>query len=127
MYDVRFYFLMTHRRKRYTLPSITADGQDTSIGVEIDDAKLRSWLCAVKTHIVVDNFRIHWAPDPRAPGFNLLGAFCVVHRMDGIYVKLQLCYEDYYRDVLYPIGNLWRMLYESERPSLGWCITVTVR
>lgn len=114
-------------RKVYTLPAITADGQDTSIGVEIDDAKLRSWLCAVKNHIVVDNFRMHWAPDPHSPGFNLLGSFCVAHRMDGIYVKLQLCFEDYYRDVLYPIGDLWRMLYKGDRPSFGLCVTVTVQ
>lgn len=116
-------------RKVYALPAITVDGQDTSIGVEIaDDAKLLSWLCAVKTHIVVDNFRFHWARDSHAPTFfPFLGAFCVAHRMDGIYVKLHLGYDDYYRDVLYPLGDLRRMLYKSERPSLGWCVNVTVQ
>lgn len=115
-------------RKRYTIPAVTADGEDTSIGVEIDDdAKLRSWLCAVKNHIVVDNFGFHWTPDPHAPGFNLLGSFLVAHRMDGIYVKVQLFFEDYYRDVLYPLDEFCRMLFKSERPSLGWRITVTVQ
>lgn len=116
-------------RKVYTLPAITADGQDTSIGVEVDDsAKLRRWIYDVRSHhIVVPRFNFHWAPDPHAPGFNLLGSFYAVHRMDGIYVKLQLCYEDYYRDVLYPLSDLWSMLFNGIRPSLGWCITVTVQ
>lgn len=117
--------------KIYTLPAVTADGEDTSIGVEIDDAaKLRSWLCAVKNHIVVDNFMFHWAPDPHAPGFNLLGSFLVAHRMDGIYVKVQLCFEDYYRDVLYPLDEFCRMVrtsFKGDRPSFGWRITVTVQ
>jgi hypothetical protein len=114
-------------RKVYTLPAITVDGQDTSIGIDIaDDAKLRSWLCAVKNHIVVPKFSFYWSQDPRAPRFYLLGSFLTAHRMDGIYVKLQLCYEDYYRDALYPIGDLWRMLYEIERPSFGLCVTVKV-
>ena len=115
-------------KKRYTLPAITADGQDTSIGVEIaDDAKLRSWLRAVRCHIAVSKFSFYWSQDPRAPRFYLLGSFCWAYRMDGIYVKLQLSYEDCYRDVLYPIDDLWRMLYKSERPYLGWCITVNVQ
>lgn len=114
--------------KRYTLPAITVDGRDTSISIVVDnDAKLRKWLCKVRCHIGVPKFRFHWSRDPYATEFNLVGSFLVVHRMSEIYVKLQLCYEDYYRDVLYSLDDLWRMLYGSERPSLGWCITVTVQ
>lgn len=117
-------------RKRYTLPAVTVDGQDTSIGIVVkDDAKLRSWLYAVRNHIDVPRFSFYWAQDPRASRFPLIGSFLAARRMDGIYVKLQLCYEDYYRDVLYPIDDLYSMLmsFKSTRPSLGWCITVTVQ
>lgn len=113
--------------KRYILPAVTADGQDTSICIVVDDyAKLREWLYNVRCHIAVSRFSFYWAQDPRASRFPLIGSFCWAYRMDGIYIKMRLCYEDYYRDVLYPLDDLWRMLYKSERPSLGWCITVKV-
>lgn len=111
---------------RYTLPAITADGQDTSVGVEItNDAKLREWLRDVKRFIAVDNFRFNWSRDPHAVMPYLLGEFCVLWYLDGIHIKLKLCHEDY-RDVEYPVGDLWRMLFEHTRPSLGWCVNVTV-
>ena len=116
-------------RKVYTLPAVTADGQDTSIGVAVnDDTKLREWLCNVRRHRITGPcFNFRWSQDPRDRVFSLLGSFYVAPRMDGIYVKLNLCYEDYYRDALYPLGDLWRMLFKDTRPSLGWCITVTVQ
>jgi hypothetical protein len=115
-------------RKVYTLPALTADGQDTSIGISADDAKLRSWLYDVKRHhIVTPCFNFHWSQDPRDRVFSLLGSFYVAHRMDGIYIKLNLCYEDYYRDALYPLDDLYSMLFKSERPSFCLCVTVTVQ
>ena len=116
-------------RKVYTLPAITVDEQDTSIGVEIeDDSKLREWLYDVRRHIVVPRFSFYWAQDPCASMFPLIGSFYVAHRMDGIYIKMNLCYEAYYRDVLYPLCDLYSMLFNKrERPSLGWCINVTVQ
>lgn len=114
--------------KRYTLPAVTVDGRDTNISIVVDnDAKLRKWLCKVRYHIGVPKFRFHWSRDPYATEFNLVGSLCVVHRMAGIYVKLQLCYEDYYRDGLYSLDEFCRMIFSGTRPSLGWCITVTVR
>lgn len=113
--------------KRYTLPAITADGRDTSISIVVDnDAKLRKWLCDVRSNRTVPRFRFHWSRDPYATEFNFVGSFLVAHGRDEIYVKLQLCYEDYC-DVLYSLDDLWRMLYGRERPSLGWCITITVQ
>ena len=113
--------------KRYTLPAVTVDGRDTSISIVADnDAKLRKWLCDVRNHRVVPRFRFHWSRDPYATEFNLVGSLCVVHRAAGIYVKLQLCYEDYYRDGLYSLAEFCRMTFKGERPTFGWCITVKV-
>lgn len=113
--------------KRCALPAVTIDGQDTSIGIVIDDdAKLREWLNDVKRLVAVDNFRFHWAKNPHSTVPHYLGEFCVLWYRDGIYIKLKLCYEGYH-DVEYPLGDFYRMLFKSERPSLGWCITVTVQ
>ena len=113
--------------RRYTLPAVTVDGRDTSIGIEVDDAaKLRKWLNDVKRYIAVDTFRFHWSRDPHAIVPHLLGAFCVLWYQDGIYIKLKLCYEDY-RDVEYPLGDFCRMLSKDGRPTFGWRITVTVQ
>jgi hypothetical protein len=114
--------------KRYILPTVTSDGQDTNISIVVDDdAKLREWLHNAKRHVPVGNFRLHWSTDTNATVFLLMGALSVVHRMDGIYVQLKLCYEDCYRDALYPIGDICRMLFKGERPSFGLCVTVTVQ
>lgn len=114
-------------RKRYTLPAVTADGQDTSIGIEVDDvAKLREWLNDVKRLVAVDGFRFRWSKNPRSTAPILRGSFYTLWYPDGIYVKLKLYYEDY-RNMEYPLSDFCKMLFKSERPSLGWCITVTVR
>lgn len=114
-------------RKRYTLPTVTADGQDTSIGIVVDDdAKLREWLNDVKRCIAVDTFRFHWSRNPHATAPHFLGVFCVLWYQDGIYIKLKLCYEDY-QNVEYPLDEFCRMLFKSERPTFGWRITVTVQ
>lgn len=116
--------------KRYTLPAVTVDGRDTSISIEVDnDAKLRKWLYNVRYRRDRDvpRFRFHWSRDPHATEFNLVGSLLVAHRRDEIYVKLQLCYEDYYRDGLYPLDEFCRMLHKGTRPSLGWRIIVTVQ
>lgn len=115
-------------KKRYTLPAVTVDWQDISISIEVDnDAKLRKWLYNVRYHRDVPRFRFHWSRDPYATEFNLVGSLLVAHRRDEIYVELQLCYEDYYRDGLYPLDEFCRMLHKGTRPSLGWCIAVTVQ
>ena len=112
---------------RYTLPAVTADGQDTSVGIAVNDAKLLEWLYDVRRHrIVVPSFKFRWAQNPRAHVFSFLGSSYGVRRLDGIYIKLALCY-GYYRDVLYPLADLYSMLFKGTRPSLGWCITVTVQ
>lgn len=114
--------------KRYTLPTVTVDGQELSIVIAANDAKLREWLRDVRCHrLVVPSFSFYWEQDPCAYVFYRIGSFYVAHRMDGIYIKMNLCYEDY-RDVLYPLDDLYSMLFNKrERPSLGWCITVTVQ
>ena len=114
--------------KRYALPAVTVDGQDTSICIVADAEKLREWLCNVRRHRITEPcFKFNWSENPHATVFLLLGSFYVAHRMDGIYVKLQLCYEDYYRDGLYSLDEFCRMIFSGTRPSLGWCITVTVQ
>ena len=114
--------------ERYTLPAVTIDGQDTSIGIVVDnDAKLREWVNCVKRFEAEHIFRFHWDMSPRATMHQLLlGAFCVLWYQDGIYIKMKLYHEEY-RDVEYPLNDFCRMLFKSERPSLGWCITVTVQ
>ena len=113
--------------KIYTLSAVSADGQDTSIGILVDDdEKLREWLCDVRRHVVVENFKFRWAVTPRSIAFPLLGAFAALYTREGLYIEARLFYEDYYRDALYPIGALWRMLFKDTRPSLGWCVTVKV-
>lgn len=115
--------------KRYTLPTVTVDGQDTSVGVLVDDeAKLREWLHDARRCVIVDSFRFRWAEDPRSTEFPLLGHLGVLwYYQGGLYIKLNLCYGGYYRDVLYPIDEFCRMLFKSTRPAFGWCITVTVQ
>lgn len=114
-------------RKRYTLPSITADGQDTSIGVEIDDAKLREWLYRVRGRTVTENFRFQWAEHPRIPVFPFRGMFAAVYIQDRIYIEGRLFYENRYSDALYPLDEFCRRIFKGVRPSLGWCVTVTVQ
>lgn len=110
------------------LPAITAEGQDTGIGVLISDESLREWLSRVRRRIVVENFMFSWAEDPRATVFRHKGEFAALRSHDGIYIEVRLRCEDAYRDVWYPIDEFCRMMpFKSERPSLGWCITVTVQ
>lgn len=114
--------------KRYTLPTVTVDGQDTRVGVLVDDeAKLREWLHDARRCVMVGNFGFRWAEDPRATEFPLLGHLGVLWYQDGIYIKLKLCYGCYYSDAEYPLDDFYRMLFKSTRPALGWCITVTVQ
>lgn len=113
--------------KRYTLPAVTIDGQDTSIEIAVDDVeKLRTWLHNVRILEETSPFRFHWSRNPYATAPHFLGVFCVLWYQDGIYIKLKLCYEDY-QNVEYPLDCFCGMLFKSKRPSLGWCIAVTVQ
>ena len=117
--------------KRYTLSAVTADGQDTSIGVVIYDyAKLREWLLQVRSCIAVQSFNFNWDKNPRSTVPILVGSFCALWLQDGIYIKMKLFHNSYYRDAMYSLDEFCRMLFKSERPSarpsLGWCITVKV-
>lgn len=114
--------------KIYTLPAVTTDGQDTSIGILVDDAvNLREWLYNVRRHMVIENFRFHWFASPRATVYPIPGSFCVIYSLNGIYIKLQLCCRKYYRDGFYSLDEFCRMILKGTRPSLGWRITVTVQ
>jgi len=116
--------------KRYILPAVTADGQDTSVGVVIYDyAKLREWLLQVRSCIAVQSFNFNWDTNPRSTAPTLLGLFCVLWYQDGIYIKIKLCHRSYYCDAMYSLDEFCRMMlmpFKCTRPSLGWCITVKV-
>lgn len=114
-------------RKRYTLPAVAIDGRDTSIEIAVDDVeKLRTWLHNVRIREETSPFRFQWAMSPRATMHQLIGVFCVDWRRDGIYVKMMLGHESYF-GMKYPLDEFCRMLFKSERPSLGWRIIVTVQ
>lgn len=113
--------------KRYTLPAVAIDGRDTSIEIAVDDVeKLRTWLHDVRILEETSPFMFQWAMSPRATMHQLLGAFCVYWQRDGIYVKMMLHHENYFGRE-YPLDEFCRMLFKSERPASGWCITVTVQ
>ena len=116
-------------RKIYTLPAITADGQDTSIGVVIYDyAKLREWLLQVRSCIAVQSFKFSWDKNPRSTVPIRLGSFCALWYPDGIYIKMTLYHEDY-SAAEYSLDEFYRMMlmpFKCTRPSLGWRITVKV-
>lgn len=116
--------------KRYELSAVAADGQDTSIGILVDDANLREWLSHVRGRTATDNFRFQWADNPRAIVFPFRGMFAAVYIRDQIYIEEHLFYENLYCDGLYPLDEFCRMLFKGIRrtrpSSLGWCITVKV-
>ena len=107
------------------LPAITAEGQDTGIGVLVDRAKLREWLLQVRGHLI-PSFKFSWAEDPRATVFRHKGEFAALRSHDGIYIEVRLRCEDAYRDVWYPIDEFWRMMQLKRERSRGWCVTVNI-
>lgn len=117
--------------KRYILPAVTADGQDINVGVVIYDyAKLREWLLQVRGCIAVQSFRFNWDTNPRSTIPIHLGEFCALWLQDGIYIKMKLHRGSYYHDAMYSLDEFCRMVLmpvKCTRPSLGWCITVTVQ
>ena len=116
--------------KRYTLPAVTIDGQDTSVGVVIYDyAKLREWLYDVRRCTAAQSFKFNWDTNPRSTVPIHLGSFYALWYWDGIYIKMTLYHEDY-RDALYSLDEFCGMMlmpFKCTRPSLGWCVTVTVQ
>lgn len=114
-------------RKRYTLPAVTIDGQDTSIEIAVDDVEeLRKWLHDVRVLEETSPFVFQWAIHPHATMHQLLGAFCVGWQRGGIYVQMILHHENYFGR-MYPLDEFCRTLFKVTRPSLGWYINVTVQ
>lgn len=113
--------------KRYTLPAVTVDGQNNSIGIEVCSASaLNKWAQDLRRGRLVPSFEFQWTEYPDvATYYHLFGSFWSEHRQDGIYVVAKLCLEDYY-DPEYTLAEFCRMIFKGERPALGWCITVKV-
>lgn len=112
--------------KRYTLPTVTRDGQKISVGVSIDAESLRRWLYYVRSRTSVCEFDFRWSEDPRSTAFKYYGGFCAVYRPENIYIRFKLCMGTDYEDVDYPLDEFWRMVKCVERPSFGMCVTVKV-
>ena len=113
--------------RRYTLPAVTVDGQNNSIGIEVHSAStLNKWVQDVRRQIIVPSFEFQWTEYPGvAKYYHLFGSFWPEHRQDGIHVVVRLCLEDYYNPE-YTLDEFYRMLSSGTRPSLGWCVTVKV-
>ena len=112
--------------RRYTLPAVTVEGQDTSIGVSLNDKKLREWLSRVTRRESVNDFTFLFAKDPNETECNRLGMFRPRERLGCIYVWVELL-SARYRDVEYPLDKFCRMMVKTSRPSsIGMCITVKV-
>lgn len=114
--------------KIYKLPAITGDGQNTSVGVLIDDdVEFRKWLSLVKRRQTIVSFEFIWADHPPESSGRYWGRFCAVYKTEGIYVKAELLSTGgWYRDVKYPLDEFCRMVNCTVRPSLGLSVTVTV-
>lgn len=113
--------------KRYTLPAVTVDGQNNSIGIEVHSAStLIEWARDLRRQIIVPPFEFQWTEYPGvAKYYHLFGSFCPEHRQDGIHVVVKLCLEDYYNPE-YTLSEFCRMLSSGTRPALGWRIIVKV-
>ena len=111
--------------RRYTLPAVTIEGQDTSIGVSTNDKNLREWLSRVKRSESVNDFTFLFAEDPNETECNCLGMFRPRYAPFGIYVWVDLL-SARYRGVSYPIDKFYHMVKCAERPSFGLRVTVKV-
>ena len=114
-------------RKKCILPAITGDGQKTSVRVLIDAERMCRWLYCVRRRTSVCEFDFRWSEDLRSTAFNYYGGFCAVYKPEGIYVKVALRIGGWYRDVVYPLDEFYRMVNCTVRPAtLSLCVTVTV-
>ena len=114
-------------RKRYVLPAVKVSGQAASVGVVIDDAELREWLSRIKRNVSVAHFRFPWFAYPHPAVFAYGGQFDAVYKPEGIYVRVNLCYREFYRNVEYPLDKFWNILLKGRRPpSIGMCMSVKV-
>lgn len=109
----------------YTLPAVPVEGRETSIGVSLNDTKLREWLSCARRRRLIAPFFFLYAEHPGDDEYNSLGTFRPGYDLGGIYVWVDLL-SARYREVSYPIDKFWRMLAKNTRPSLGLCVTVTV-
>lgn len=107
------------------LPAVTAERQDTSVGVLVDSAKLLEWLSKVRRHLR-PSFKFSWAEEPRATVFRHQGEFAALLGHDGIYIEVRLCNREHYREMWYPIDEFCRMMQPKLERSRGWCVTVNV-
>lgn len=114
-------------RKLYTLPAVTINGQDTSIGIKVRCASTFSkWAHDLRRQILVPPFKFNWTEYPDVTKYyTLFGSFCPEYRRDGIHVVVNLCIDSYHNPE-YTLAEFCRMLSKGTRPSLGWCITVKV-
>lgn len=113
--------------KRYTLPAVTVDGQNNSIGIKVNSAStLNKWVHDVSRRIIVQPFNFHWTEYPDvAEYYHLFGEFCPEYRQDCIRIVANLCISSYHNPE-YTLAEFCRMLSSGTRPSLGWCVTVKV-
>lgn len=114
-------------RKVYTLPAITTDGQDTSIGIKVNSAStLNTWVRDLSGRMIVQPFKFYWTEYPDvAEHYSLFGEFCPEYRQDGIRIVVNLCIYSYHNPE-YTLSEFCRMLSSGTRPALGWCATVKV-
>ena len=116
------------KKKHYILPVTTVDWFETTVGLEVRCVStFKQWVRDLRSRTIVQPFRFYWTERPGAiEYYNLFGSFCPEYRRDGIYVVVNLCLEDRYINIGYPLTEFCRMISEDTRPSLGWCITVKV-
>lgn len=117
-------------RKRYVLPAVTASFHETTVGIEVRCVStFNKWVADLRRGRLVPPFKFCWTEHPDSTEYyNLRGSFWPERRRDGIYVVAKLCLTDLYCDPEYKLAEFFKMISpKGERPSLGWCITVTVQ
>ena len=113
--------------RRYTLPAVTTDGQNNSIGIKVNSAStLNKWTHDLRMGMLVPTFKFYWTEHPDVTKYySLFGEFRPEHRQDGIRIVVNLCLDSYHNPE-YTLSEFCRMLSSGIRPALGWCATVKV-
>lgn len=116
-------------RKHYVLPAFNVSFHETTVGIEVRCVStFNKWVADLRRGRLAP-FKFYWTEHPDSTEYyNLLGSFWPERRRDGIYVVARLCLTDLYCDPEYKLAEFFKMISsKGERPSLGWCITVTVQ